>query len=359
MSTSQKLQLSLFGIFVLALGAVFVIQFQARPGWDFRNNLWAPAHLMVHHQSPYNVKLLFENSNAVWMPMVIGLFFPLGMIPLQQASNLWLLLNVGALFLLVAFSASGSRLKPGLLALLVLCMAVFPANTSGLVLGQVSLMICVGLTAVIFYDDRLPPPLIGLLLVFSLAKPQVSYLFILSYLVLTFKDRGLRNSLRIAGWIGLWIVVTCLPLFLFYPSWPVDFLSNLQGNSAWLQPTIASWLYARLQWGQLFFRGIFFFAGLLIIFPLSLKLPKQSALLWALAITPVFSPYIWTWDFIFLFPLFLHTCASRGLPQRAILAGGFLLCLAVSLGMELTGHVAGELFWWVAPVLLISILLVR
>src|ERR1041384_5969417 len=95
-------------ILVLILLGLFVIRSTAFTCWDFRNNLWGPSFLLTHGQSPYRVSTLFELGNAVWMPMVIGLFFPLGFLTLQQASNLWFVFNL-IWILLIVWISSGSR----------------------------------------------------------------------------------------------------------------------------------------------------------------------------------------------------------------------------------------------------------
>src|SRR5712692_2292721 len=87
----------IFAAVLLLAFAVGIVAFIKTPlfgSWDFRNNLWGPAYLLVHGQSPYHISTLFENSNALWFPMAIGLFFPFGWLTQSEASNLWLLGNI-------------------------------------------------------------------------------------------------------------------------------------------------------------------------------------------------------------------------------------------------------------------------
>ena len=51
------------------------------PRKDFYNELWGPAYLLVNGQSPYDTPILDPVLPAVWLPMAIGFFFPLGWLP--------------------------------------------------------------------------------------------------------------------------------------------------------------------------------------------------------------------------------------------------------------------------------------
>jgi len=117
----------------------FVISGTSVPGWDFRNNLWAPSYLLLHRQSPYRIEVLFDSGNAVWMPTIIGAFFPLGFLPSQQASNLWFVGNALGVVLL-AWISSGFRRPPILVFAIALVAAfLFPPLVSHLRLGQLSI----------------------------------------------------------------------------------------------------------------------------------------------------------------------------------------------------------------------------
>jgi hypothetical protein len=92
-----------FTIILALMLAGWFIYTSRSTGWDFRNNLWAPAYLLIHGKSPYRISVLFDNSNAVWFPQIIGLFFPLGLLSEHQASNLWLIINVLTAICLTTF----------------------------------------------------------------------------------------------------------------------------------------------------------------------------------------------------------------------------------------------------------------
>ena len=71
--------------------------------WDFRNNLWGPSHLLVTGKSPYAIKQLFPDTNAVWLPQIIGLLFPMGWLPFDFAARIGTAVSIAALGLLVYF----------------------------------------------------------------------------------------------------------------------------------------------------------------------------------------------------------------------------------------------------------------
>jgi hypothetical protein len=135
---------------ITILALIFVINGRFIIGWDFRNNLWGPAYLLTQHKSPYQINELFEIANAVWMPMIIGLFFPLGWLPLQQASNLWFLGNFLCLPLITWISFDLRKPSVSFLAGSTILYTIFPPLITHFMLGQVSLLItCIFLLVVL------------------------------------------------------------------------------------------------------------------------------------------------------------------------------------------------------------------
>ncbi len=71
---------------ILALGFIAVVIASLfwrlmMPRMDFYNELWGPAYLLVQGKSPYDTASLNPILPAVWFPMAIGFFFPLGWLP--------------------------------------------------------------------------------------------------------------------------------------------------------------------------------------------------------------------------------------------------------------------------------------
>ena len=123
-------------IIALTLGVVtlWTIYFNAPQGWDFRNNLYLPVTLLLQGQSPYNIHVLVDYSNAVWFPTVIGVFLPLGYLEIQQANNFWWLVNISALVVLI-YIAIEKKLPPlRKLVFTVLMIFLLPSTVSHLYL---------------------------------------------------------------------------------------------------------------------------------------------------------------------------------------------------------------------------------
>ncbi|HWQ04740.1 MAG TPA: glycosyltransferase 87 family protein [Longilinea sp.] len=348
-----------FSILILA-AALLVLLVEFIPthmlpvGGDFRNNLWGPANLLVHHMSPYGIKFLFASVNAVWMPVIIGLFFPIGYIPLQPASNLFSLLNLSVLFGM-AFLLTRTAVKPLMRWLAaIFILVIFPATVSQFVMGQVSLLICLGYLLLIVYFDRLKPVLIGALLAFSLTKPQLAFLFLPAYLVLYYREFGFRKLMWVIGATIAWILVFCLPLFLFYPGWIPDFLANLMENSRWQYPT----LYA-LMLNSTAFRanavplgGLYLLLGICLAVFLTMRRNRTEALLWSLAMTPLFSPIVWSWDFVLLLPLFVYLMGELKTKRNAwLLYGGYAVCILLFVWLR-SGVNSDHLSFWVPPLMI-------
>ena len=113
-------------LLIAAVAAIWYLQKNPVRGWDFRNNMWIPARLLISGQSPYQVDLLNELGNAVWMPAIIGFGFPLGWLSFPTASNLWFLVSLIALSTIVALLAMKWRPSIGLVAIVAIMVAAFP-----------------------------------------------------------------------------------------------------------------------------------------------------------------------------------------------------------------------------------------
>ena len=100
---SQK-TLKLGILLAAGVGAIWYLSTLQLIGGDLYNNLWGPARLLVHGQSPYDTGALLQPPGvswlpAVWLPMATGLLFPLGWLTVYQASQLWLIGSVSALII--------------------------------------------------------------------------------------------------------------------------------------------------------------------------------------------------------------------------------------------------------------------
>ena len=334
----------------LGIGSVLVwfVFTQKIVGWDFRNNLWGPAHLLTRGESPYDIKLLFDGSNSVWMPPIIGAFFPLGWLSKEIASNLWFMFNVILFVTTIGLSIPKreSPYPPGWLVAGLIALLLFPSLLSHLFLGQISIFTtCVLLIASHLTIQKKRFWLVGLLVVLSLAKPQLTP-FVLSGIVIYLWDdkpaliRFIRASL-------LWAIMLTIPLWLAYPNWLEGFMSALQSNPVWAQPSSLTILRAVFNDFGFIVWGVLCGAGLILNLWLWRKYPPQIAVLWSLALTVILTPYVWSWDFVLLIPLLTwsYFSAEKRTAKLAWLAG-YIMCWLFFFHIRTTTDNNDVHFWW-------------
>jgi hypothetical protein len=340
----------LLGGFLLATIAVAVVWLVATSqidGWDFRNNLWAPSYLLLQGESPYDLSNLYELGNPVWLPMAIGAFFPLGVLPLSQAAMVWRLASLGVIVGIVWIVSEQQR--PSLLpfALGLLAMALYPRTIAHLQLGQFSLLaVLLYLLSLKLVQQRrigwaaLPVAL-------ALAKPQLGILAVMGLIILVYRRDKMRGLGRFFLAVGGWCLLLVLPLVLLYPGWLPDFLLALGRNPAWLQPSLFSVLPNWLGWWGWLIWGVLLLVMVGINGRIWWRRPGLVAMCWSLALTPLVSPYIWSWDFVLLLPLFVwgifhwRRRATRGLLLVIYLVN-WALMLWIILGTDGSDH----RFWW-------------
>jgi hypothetical protein len=356
--TSTKFLTAFVASFILALSLLFVIKFSYPPGWDFRNNLWAPAFLLIRGQSPYNISILYEMGTAIWMPMAIGVLWPIGFLPLQQASNLWWIVSLVSLIAIVWLSTGCSQ-PPKLGFVIALFMAfLFPPSISHFSLGQITILICLIFLVITVFEPKLHPFLIAVLIALTLSKPQLTIFVLPGYFFAYLRENGISRTFKLGSYSILAVGITSLPLFFLYPQWISDFVHNQLVNPPWAHPSSLFILQAafnetgRVLWWLLLLTG----SGL--NFWLWMRLPKREALAWSLALTTIITPYMWSWDFVLLIPL-LISYLFREIPRYSswILYLGFVACWVVLASMKLTGYTSDELYWWV-PWYLIGLILI-
>lgn len=327
-------------------------------GWDFQNNLWGPAHLLLAGNNPYGIKALFAETNAVWLPTGITPFLWLGALPLQWASNLWLIFNVSSLLFVIFHAARQNKPTPLRLALAAGGLVIFPATLAHLQLGQISLIATATLYSVIVFRHRITPVWAGLLLAFATVKPQLLVIFAPVYIAISVWEYGWRRTFSTLLAMAGWVIVLCAPFFALYPNWVSGLLANLAENNPWFYPT----LYALVRQASgmpglaAVAGGVWLTAGIALALYLSRRLQGTAALLWSLALTPLFSPIVWSWDFCLAYPLVLAAVMAARPHWRTWLMVGLLLsCVAGLLALRLAGVYDDQYSIWVVPITLAAV----
>lgn len=344
-------------IFILSVYFTFTVQFVS---WDFCNNLWAPAYLIRHGMSAYNINLIFNDSNSIWFPQVIGLFFFLGFLPQYPATNIWLIFNIVLLLILLGYllrQCDNEKIKPLYFILLIVCVFLFPPTLRHLILGQVDILLIMALISGTYSIEKRYLVWGGFLFALALVKPQHCIVALpVIFMYLLFIKRAPQDSLKLFLTICFFIILQTAPLWFSGSTWVIDFLSNLQKNPNWAQPNIFSILHNRLGAIGLVIWLIVYTAIIVINFQIWSKNTPEKAILWSLASTAIISPYLWSWDFVLLLPLFIDTAIrlSNSLSKLTLFTF-YAICFYGAIFALQDGTASDEVLWWFPIVLTIGI----
>lgn len=346
-------------LFLLVAGIVFVLFGRSvQPRKDFFNELWGPAHLLVEGRSPYITESLQPSLPAVWLPMAIGVFAPLGWLGEDTAAQVWFLLNVAALAALVYFSLERLR-SPVIPGLALLFAYLFPPTINHFQLGQISIIAALCMLLAARFAAQSHAWWAAFVLALGISKPQLGFLAVigLGYFYLT--RAGARGSIRFGLRLLLASLILSLPVFLIRPAWFQDWLAGMKTNPAWSHPSAFILLQDLFGGRGLVLWGLIALAVLGLVLYLWRNLPVERAMAWTLGLTVLASPYVWSWDFVLLLPLWVSTFATVNNGRKVFLAISYL---AGWVGMAIAQqhfHANNQAFWWVPWWYLGTILLVE
>lgn len=355
--TSNQLKLVSL-LIVLGAAIALLIWLDKNPitGWDFRHNLWAPASLLVKGQSPYDVKALYDTGSAIWMPMAIGALFPLGWLNLSHAGNIWFLFNLLALVIVIWLSTSDKKVPPLFVAIVALAVALFPSTITHLRLGQVTLIICLFYLLAVRLLDKSQILLACLLIAFSLAKPQLSILVLPGILISYQREKGTKAAFAFFALIVLCSAVLTIPLFIGFPSWITDFIASIRQNPGWLHPSLFSLLPFWLGDVGYIIWGLIAIAVFAISIWLWLSKKREDAIYWSLALTPLVTPYVWSWDFVMVLPLLIRSIfAYTRWWKLGLLFLAYCMCWILNLYISFRTDVSNHRYWLIPWIILMSI----
>ncbi len=302
--------------------------------WDFDHNLWRASAAFLHGQNPY--------PTTAWFPVVIA-FFPLGRLTLSGASLLWLGLSLSA-WLLTAWILGARR--PLVLGLSLIAILLFPPTFTSLLLGQWdSLAVLLMVSAAVLS----PHPGGALLLALALTKPQLTVLVLPGLAVSLWH----YSKLALVRWLFalaasvLWLT---LPLWIAYPGWPSAFWASEYPPSPWTWMQPSSFFMFQLWWGK---AGLFLW-GVLLVSVMGVNVwvwrgcPAKLAVAISLALTPLVSPYCWSWDFVLLLPLAVYLI-SRTRWSWVILPLLWIACWLFVIPLYAAPDGGNHLLWWIPP----------
>lgn len=338
---------------VIGLASMVLFWQLATPRKDFYNELWAPAHLLVQGKSPYDTSSLNPELPAAWFPMAIGLFFPFGWLSESVALYTWFVLTILLICFLVFFLTKQNHTM-GVTAVAALLCFFFPSTINHLRLGQVSLLVAVSLILAIHFADS-NKWLTAFFVALALSKPHLALLGVLGLSLYYFSNENLKGMLSFWLRTAVMSLALCLPLFIAYPNWIPDAIHSMTQNPVWTYPSL--FIFFQRQFGTLgyLFWGITSLIVLWICFRLWKNLPYGHAMVWSLAIAPLLTPYIGSWDFVVILPLLVYTFARSDWKRRVVLLIIYAITLAGMIYAQTRSDTYDYLFWWVPPWMTLAI----
>jgi hypothetical protein len=135
-------------------------------------------------------------------------------------------------------------------------------------------------------------------------------------------------------------------------------LANLAENNPWFYPTVYALVRQASGMPGLAAAagGVWLAGGIALALYLSRRLQGREALLWSLALTPLFSPIVWSWDFCLAYPLVLAAVMAARPHWRTRLMVGLLWgCVVGLLVLRLAGVYDDQYSIWVIPIALAAV----
>jgi hypothetical protein len=138
-------------------------------------------------------------------------------------------------------------------------------------------------------------------------------------------------------------------VILIQPDWYRDFATNLLiKNHNWAHPSIHTLLFSPLGLAGKIFEGGYIMLGMGVVFYGVTRFGTKEGLLWSLAMTPIISPYIWSWDFVLFYPLMIYSVfQQKNRLKSALLFCGYFVVQVGYTALKFTGQVEDSLNWWV------------
>ncbi len=210
---------------------------------------------------------------------------------------------------------------------------------------------------VAYFKHRLGMTAAAFLLVIALAKPQLVVLIIPGILISIFRQRGAKTAILFCFLFLSAFLLLSVPSFIAEPGWVTDYIDSLRQNPTWLQTSLFSLL--PLQFGAV--GSVTWLLLAISIFIVNIFLwwnySPERAVLWSLALTPLITPYIWSWDFVLMLPLFVAIIIeAKRRKTLFLLVGGYIIVWIGIVSLSMSGNVSNELFWWI-PLYILALVL--
>jgi hypothetical protein len=232
------------------------------------------------------------------------------------------------------------------LALALVCF-FFPLTFNHINLGQFSITVTLCWVFAVFFWEKDRQWISALFIALALSKPHLGFLAMLGLSYRDYLNGGLRAMILSWIWILIMCLVLCVPLFVAYPNWIPDAIVSMRSNPPWSYPSLYI-LFERYfgAWGHVLWGGTTLIA-VSANFWLWKKLPLKSAIYWSLALAPLVTPYVGSWDFVVLFPLLILTYINVNWKRKIFIwvMYGVAWYWMARVQMQAVSH--NHYFWWV------------
>ncbi|MFZ0548183.1 MAG: glycosyltransferase family 87 protein [Candidatus Promineifilaceae bacterium] len=239
-------------------------------------------------------------------PWLLSLLLPFTLISFQRAAWLWLLFNVGLIFagaVLVWLTYAKEEQTRRRFWLIVPFAFLFFPPVSGVILGQVNILVFFGLALFLYLEDRNHLFSGAAALALTTIKPHLVYVT-LPILVL---QALYRRKWRFIVGLALPVVVLTLFVFVLRPTFLGEYFQTTNGGNllGWQTPTIGGILDATFGWQWTKLMGLIILPVMIVWWWISKQELKTAQLVQiTLIISVMTAPFGWTYDqIVLLIPL--------------------------------------------------------
>ena len=316
------------------------------PRKDLYNELWGPVYLLIQGKSPYDTASLNPVLPAAWLPMSIGFFAPLGWLSEEVALRSWFLFSLVEIALVILLVRQSNRSVANLFLVSIFAFG-FPSTIYHLLLGQFSITTTLSVVMALFLILKEKHWLGAFLLALGLSKLHLMTLPMLGLSLFYFHRSGIKSVFAFWGRVFAACLVLCLPLFIAYPNWIPDAIQSMTSNAPWAFPTLQKFfVYTFGSFGMVLW-GISIVLTVLLSIFLWKRLDTVSATFWNLGLALLISPYIGSWDFVTLLPLWLHTFLPASRRWKVFMAVSYGIAWFLMARIQGLEESHNHYFWWV------------
>jgi hypothetical protein len=338
------------GLVFLLIVFFYLVTKEQYCGWDFRNNVWGPANMLVHGNSPYTFSTPYGPYPSVWMPQIIGIFFWFGFFPCSVSASLWLMVELVGFVIFMGLMNERKLPHPWIFFIYLLMFLLFPPLRVHILIGQFSMLFVVLMIGIAFIPGT--QRWLPLLMAVGLAKPQLGVLIYPGLILHTWRHRGFRQAAWLMLAVAICVVVMTVPLFIFYPGWMNDFLSITLKNLDlhWNMPTLYVQLPVLIGQPGYIIWGITFLVTMALSLWLWYSRDMKTAMVYSLALTPLVTLYAFSWDFLLLIPAFYWLLIQlKSKTAIGFLVIGMLVVYWFQYSALLHKDIYDSVQWWVPP----------